>query len=152
MMADDDTVIDADTLEAWLVDEARRFSAAMEVHRVREERVDFLLGLLRTLGTPSERLLELVPEDVAQVKRKLIGLGRQPGLLDPARGLAAPAPIPPAGASGGQQPADGAGWLLEVARARLGSPKQAAVLEKIVTLARGPAAAGPLSPANITEA
>lgn len=148
MMATDDTIIDAGTAQQWLADEAQRLSEAMAVRRVHEERVECLLALLLSINTPPDELVSLLPQDVAQAKRKLIGLSREPGLLDPRRGRVTAA----SGTFEAPRPADEPGALLERARARVRSPHQAAVLEKIATTARRENSMESIGPAAIAKA
>jgi hypothetical protein len=132
-MADDDTPIDVGVLEEWLRHVADRLSAALEESALYGNQLDHLIGLLMSLGTAPAHIAMMVPENVAESRRKLLGPARTPGLLDTRGGHA---PATPKGTHGRVGTSGGVFVsVVGAARARMQSDNQGAVLGHVLSQA-----------------
>jgi hypothetical protein len=126
----DDTPIDVDLLQDWLQHVATRLSDALEDGRVHGERLDHIIGLLISMGTSKDGIVALLPDNVMESRRKLLGPARTPGLLDRRRDVQASRR---SGARVESNIAAHGGSLLAAARSRLGNnAQQSAVLERVL--------------------
>jgi hypothetical protein len=145
--------LDVDLLKTWVADVAGELGGAMDAVALHGERLDHLLGLLRSLSVTSSDLVRLLPDNVATSRRKLLGPGQPPGwlagrVLDRTGGSFSPPSKPHHVPSPPVTPAE----LFGAAKRALPGATQRSVLDVILNLALdGDRGDAPITPTDIAQ-
>jgi hypothetical protein len=135
----DQSPVDIDRVMEWLQSVALSLEVALETERVVGQRADHLIGLLILEGVPLGSIRDLLPDGVAESRRKLLGSGAAPGFLSAVRaGRSAQPPARPA-----TSPQDIIGHLR--------GPGQRAVWQHILASARAMDGPTLFTPAGLTS-